>query len=202
MRHNPLRRLPPGFIPIHWLDIRDKKVIIKLNFWSLGLLITAWAVFSRLAKLVHPQAQSSISFSINRIVDALIFVVVLLGITAITLLLHEAIHGLFFRFFTKESPRYGFKGFYAFAAAPEWYLPKPNYLVTALAPLVGISILAVVGLLVTNPAWAAVWLWVFVFNTSGSVGDLWVVWTLLRSPADALIRDAGDVVEIFSTKSM
>jgi len=198
MAHNQLRSLPQGFIPIHHLDIRDKKVLLKLNFWSLGLLIATWVGFSRLANLVHPQAQGLISFSINRIVDALIFAGVLLGITAITLLFHEALHGLFFRIFTKESPRYGFKGFYAFAAAPDWYLPKHNYLVTALAPFLGISILAILGLFFTNPAWALVWLWIFVFNASGSVGDLWVVWVIIRSPADVLICDAGDIVEIFS----
>jgi hypothetical protein len=112
--------------------------------------------------------------------------------------LHELIHGFFFWLFTKETPRYGFKGYYAFASAPKWYLLKKQYLVTALAPLVSLSILAVVGLVLTSPSWALVWLWVFVFNTSGSVGDLWVVWTILRSPAEVLIRDAGDMVEIFS----
>ena len=71
----------------------------------------------------------------------------------VMIVLHEGLHGLFFWLFTREKPKFAFKGFYAYAAMPDWYLPKKEYLITALAPLVGITLLGVLGLALL-PGWA------------------------------------------------
>jgi hypothetical protein len=36
-----------------------------------------------------------------------------------------------------------------------------------------------------------------ILNTSGAVGDLWVVSVLLRTPSTVVCRDHGDYVEMY-----
>ena len=56
------------------------------------------------------------------------------------LVVHELIHGLFFWLFTGSAPRYGLGLSYAYAAAPDWYIPRRKYQVTGLAPVVIIGL--------------------------------------------------------------
>ena len=80
---------------------------------------------------------------------------------------------------------------------PDWYLPRREYLASALAPLVGITVLSVLGLVLLS-GWAdAPLVWLLVLNTSGAVGDMWIVLALLRAPAGVLGRDCGDSSELF-----
>jgi hypothetical protein len=45
--------------------------------------------------------------------------------------------------------------------------------------------------------WMGPLVWMLVLNTSGACGDLWMVYWLLRLPADVMSRDKGDVLEFF-----
>ena len=57
--------------------------------------------------------------------------------------------------------------------------------------------LSVLGLALL-PGWADPPLvWLLILNTSGAVGDLWIVSALVRAPAGVLGRDAGDCSELF-----
>src|SRR6266699_209791 len=72
----------------------------------------------------------------------------------VVLILHELTHGLFFWLFTKSRPAFGFKGWYAYAAAPGWYLPRAQFLVVVGAPLTLLSLLGEALLLLVP--WAVV----------------------------------------------
>src|SRR5262249_59765578 len=41
---------------------------------------------------------------------------------------HEATHGVVFWALTRERPRFAFKVLYAYAVAPDWFLPSGPYL--------------------------------------------------------------------------
>lgn len=75
-----------------------------------------------------------------------VFPVLLIGLSVILIqiVLHELVHTLCLWWFTQEWPRLGFKGIYAYAAAPAWYIPRNQHLFIALVPLI---VLTVIGLL-------------------------------------------------------
>lgn len=113
------------------------------------------------------------------------------------IILHEAVHGLAFWLFTGKHPKFGFKVFYAYAASPEGvYLPRQQYFMVALAPLVILTLVGIV-LIPIMPLLALPTLVFFLIsNSAGSVGDLWVVGWLLREPREILLQDQGDADQL------
>lgn len=200
MKILPTKYLPQGYMLANRLDIRENRSLLILNLWGVALLVASWIGYSRLANWIKP-GSLTFSFSTSRIADVFLNIGVILLVTLVMLVVHEGLHGLCFWLFTKSKPLFAFKGFYAYAAAPEWFLPKTAYLITGLAPLLVITIFCI-GLMPILPAtWTPALFWMLVLNTSGAVGDLWMVLGLLRSPADVLARDRGDVLEFYTTKT-
>ena len=68
----------------------------------------------------------------------------------VVFVLHEAVHGLFFWLYTRDRPRFGFKGWYLYASAPGWYLSRNRFLVVGLSPLVTMTA-AALGLAMVVP---------------------------------------------------
>ena len=203
MQNTSVRDLPPNYTLLRKLDIREGKALLWMNLLGLTLFILAWIVFARLANLAHPGSlDGSFSISAKGLLDLLAFVGLLLAVTVVMLVLHEGFHGLCFWLFTRARPVFAFKGFYAYAAAPDWYLPREQYLITGLAPLVGITALFTALMFALPAGWTRALFWMLVLNTSGAAGDLWMVWALLRSPADLLARDRGEVLEIFAPEGV
>jgi hypothetical protein len=116
----------------------------------------------------------------------------LVGIAAGQMVLHELVHGVFFWLFTRSRPTFGFRGWYAFAAAPGWLLTRGQYLVVTLAPFVLLSILGIILLAVVPTGALAAILAGTVMNAAGAVGDLWVVFLILREHRPIVIEDLGD----------
>jgi hypothetical protein len=116
---------------------------------------------------------------------------------AVMVLIHELVHGLFFWAYTLARPVIGLKLFYAYAAAPGWYLPRGRYLIVALAPLVLLTGFGYAALLVITPIAALPLLFGITMNAAGSVGDIAVVIWLLRHPGPALVEDVGDAVHLY-----
>jgi hypothetical protein len=194
------KELPEGFVLLRTLDLRQTRNLLLVNLFGLLLLAASWVGFTALANELHP-GSINFSFSSGHISSALLSLLTLMIVIVVMLFVHEGFHGLCFWIFTKTRPLFAFKGAYAYAAAPDWYLPKGQYLITGLAPLVGITAICV-SLMFVLPAW---WMnplvWMLVLNTSGACGDLWMVYYLLRSPSDVLARDKGDVLEFYTSRS-
>lgn len=181
------------------LDIRERKILILMNLWGIALLILSWFIFTRLANWIRPEhARLTLSFSIDNILTFMLNLLIFVLVAIVMMVVHEAFHGVCFWFFTRARPKFGFKGYYAYAAAPDWFLPKGQYLVTGLAPLIGITLICVVLMFFVPLSWISPLIWMLVLNTSGAVGDLWMVWLLLRSPKDVLARDIGDMIEFYA----
>ena len=100
-----------------------------------------------------------------------------------TILVHELVHGAFFRVFG-ATPKYGvgrisWFGFYAYATAPGVPFTLMQMTVICLAPLLVISIAAIVAGF-SAPAAAGFASLAFVTNFSGAAGDLWMVFQMWR----------------------
>lgn len=147
-------------------------VTLRLAAYSVLLLFLAAGVFSALT-----QRTSTTQLPSNWITPVLYIAVYLATIIA-----HELIHGLCFRLFGGR-PRYGagIQYFlpYLYATAPDHAFPLGQMIIIVLAPLLVLSSLAlVVALLV--PAWVGYLAVVFIGNTVGAIGDIWMASCLIR----------------------
>lgn len=190
---SPTQTLPPGYNAYFTLDLsKNVLLVLLLNVIAFGLLIVFGFLFLLAARAILPAARfpdgGSVSwFSLIPILLSYSFVLVL----------HELVHGAFIWLFTRQRPRFGFKGAYAYAAAPDWYIPKRHYVVIGLSPLVVLSLLGLLLLPVLPPGSLLLWLVALTSNASGAIGDVLIVAWLLAQPDTVLIQDHGDAVTAF-----
>ena len=189
----PAKTLPQNYRLAGSIDLEKRKTAIGLNLIGLALLFVFGWIFLQIATAIRPEFSSS---SLIEIAAQSELWLILLGLVAV-LLLHEVVHAFFFWLFTGERPKLGFHALYAFAAAPDWYLPRGRFLVTGVSPFVLITLAGLLLLPVVSASLVAVLLLALIANAAGSVGDLVVVSWLLFQPSTALIRDSGPKITLY-----
>lgn len=196
-RRSAVQTLPETYAPAWYLDMRERQSLIIANIAGLVLLIaSAWG-FTRLAYLLHPSAQFQLTI---KDLSGLAIILGLVLATIVMVIVHEGLHGLCFWIFTHARPKFAVKQYYAYASAEKWYIPRGQYLLTALAPLIGITALGILLIAFAPEIVILPVLVVLIFNTSGATGDLWVAGALLFHPADTYIHDMGDRVEFYTIR--
>ena len=191
--------LPSNFHPIGTFDLKNNpQALLRLNILGFVLFAISAGVFWYALQAIRPnETQFGLTIGFSNLTGIIQGFLAVIAVTAAMIVLHEAAHGLFFWLFTRSRPKFAFRGFYAYASAPTWYIPKGQYLVVALAPLVLLSLLGV-ALMAILPAEGFTLLLLFlVSNASGAIGDLWVVGWLLRQPAPCYALDQGDAVTLY-----
>ena len=188
----PCKNLPEGYEKIFTIDLQNnKKLFLIVN---IGAVIIAALMMA----LVLPFKSISMLFDMSSgmTVYALRFSVMIAG-SAVYIILHELVHGFFFRLYSGEKAFYGFKLSYAYAGS-KWFYDKKSYLVIALSPVVmwG-AVLSALCIAVTKDFFWSVY-FIQILNISGAAGDLYVTYKMLRLPPDILVRDSGISMEIFS----
>lgn len=189
--------LPPYFHPSGKFDLKNLKLIIILNLMGLVLLIFSVWLFGWIANQLRPGSDISLSVEFSSIPTALLALGKLLFTIIFVLALHEGIHAFFFWTFSGQKPIIGFKGFYAYAAMPGWYFPRNQYLVIGIAPLIIISLIGILLLVILPVSSLNLVIVALVLNTSGAVGDLFVVIWLLTKPEETLALDMIDSIEFY-----
>jgi hypothetical protein len=115
------------------------------------------------------------------------------------MVLHELVHGAFFWLFTRSRPTFGFRVWYAYAAAPGWFFPRGQYLVITLAPLVLLSVLGLILLtIVPQEAALLIILLAAIINAASAVGDTWVAFLIIRERRPIVIEDLGDGMNFYA----
>jgi hypothetical protein len=192
------RDLPANYQSHSILDLSSARVVLQLNIAAIPLLFLYGWIFSRLMdkmRSFYPFTKGVFgfltSFSGWQLVALLLSIILML-------VLHELIHGVFFWFFTHDRPRFALKSGYAFAAAPEWFLPRSEYMLVGLSPFILITIFSLILAWIANPALNPYLLLVASFNAAGSLGDMIVAGWALKQPDDIFIKDEGDVFESYS----
>ena len=117
---------------------------------------------------------------------------VVLATIMVTVLVHELIHGLVYQLLGyKVSYGVSLQLMAAYAGAfGQWQQRRHNILV-ALAPLVLLTLLLIPLLSVSQPTLVFIAFTALLFNIGGAVGDLYLVWRLLRWPATSLLYDVN-----------
>jgi hypothetical protein len=143
--------------------------------------------------------ENNASFTVN--LSAIGYLMALLVLAALTLGAHELIHGFFFWVFTRSKPVYALHLSYACAAAPDWFIPFRQYWIIGLAPLVIIAAIGLLLIFIAPPGWILAINFLIGLNTGGAVGDLAIIAQLFRLPPTTLVKDSGDGVCYFETKT-
>ena len=163
---NSTKSLPNTYKLCGTCYLSHPKIAVGLNMVA-TLLLAFWGmVFLKIAAGLRPEV-NEVQVRINPL-SILLFV----ALSIFSIVLHELVHGLFLGVFTRERPRFGFTGLWAYASSPGWYIPRNQYLVIALAPFVLIT-LGGVGLLWLLPFSAVLpVVLVMALNAAGASGDL------------------------------
>ena len=184
--------LPTGYIQSGQIDLKkDKRLTILLNIGALIVFAFCFYLLSAITAWLRPDIKT---FSGNITVTSILGA---LGLTILTLLLHEAIHGLFLWIFSRSRPVFGLRPLYAYAGAPNWFFPKRQFTITALGPLVIIGAAGLLLLLLAPISWIFMIVLLVALNTSGASGDVFVFIRLLKSSPTSFANDTGEVVTFF-----
>jgi hypothetical protein len=146
--------LPQGYRERGRISLKkNKSLLLWLNVLAVPWFLFCALFFGFMTSLLRPLnfAILGSAFPMQTPLGAAGVIAALSAALVITLcvvlVLHELTHGLFFWLFTKSHPAFGFKGWYAYAAAPGWYVPRARFLVMGAAPLILLSLLREVLLL-------------------------------------------------------
>ena len=185
--------LPQTYRPGALFNLATLRMMLAVNTAGLlGLFAFGW-FFLQLGGWVRPEITTPGPRQIAEGLGVLGFLLTLLG----TIVLHELVHGFFFWLYTRARPKFGFNILYAYAAAPDWYFPRNQFMWVGLAPLVILTLVGVVLLPVVSFSWVPALLLGLIVNAAGSVGDLWVVGWLAGRPRESLLQDRGPKMQIF-----
>lgn len=193
---------PTDTLPRHYhlrdtfsLEAGSTRRLIVLNLLGAVLFVAFGWVFLSTAIFLRPAiAQAIIRYAVQPI--PLVIAGNLLGM-AILIGLHELTHALFFWWYTRARPVIGLRRFYAYAAAPGWYLPRRQYVLVGLSPLVLLTALGYAALVWIPMTAAMPLLFGMAMNAAGSIGDVAVVVWLLGKPGPALVEDVGDSIRLY-----
>lgn len=176
------RELPKGYRYAGTMDFtRNKKQVVALL--KVGVALTAIpAVLGVAVSFLRPQVMVFAR-------DWRMWLWMVLMLTAY-IPLHELTHGAVMFALSGVKPTYGFKLPYAWAGSTVWF-DRRSHVITALAPVVLWGVILQILIFALPEKWF--WpLWVVqISNLSGSAGDIYCAWVLLKMDGDLLIQDTG-----------
>lgn len=173
-----------GYTELYKIDlVNNRKELIAVNVFSLVLL----------AMMAIPGFFILDGYRMSFLHLLALVILIFLYIPA-----HELIHGAVIKMFSDEKLSFGWRLAYAYCGSNEAVFTKGEYIMVAVAPLVFFLII-LSALQVLLPAMATVFYITDIVNVSGSAGDLYVVWRMLREKRrDILVNDTGTDMRVFS----
>jgi hypothetical protein len=198
----PTQKLPENYHQSGHLNLNENRgLAMMLTLTGVGLLFgVGWLLMESLA-ILRPEYLSTenilVITGMREFWRSVLLLVVSLGLMII---LNEGIRAVIFWIVTRQRPRLGFWGFYAYAAAPEWYLPKRAYLLIKLLPLLLITLLGIASLPIVPLNLVPGVMILVSLNFAGATGDMLQAWWLLSQPKTILVLDYGDGVQVFDSQ--
>jgi hypothetical protein len=191
--------LPTNYRHQDTLDLsKSKKAVVGAIVSGIVLLITVGWLFVQFTNLVRPTALDALGFhdlltttSNGHTSITIPFVDVVIALVLV-MLIHELVHGVFYWRFTGKCPTLGIQGLGVYVAAPTGvYLPRNQYLVVGIAPLVLLTLVGLLLVIVVPVVVVPILILFVAFNAAGSAGDLLITARLLSYSPDTLMQDDG-----------
>jgi hypothetical protein len=196
-----VKTLPPQYELYRTLDLtKNRLVTTGVNLVAVAFFfLFGWLVllFLTIARTDTAAIVAKIGSRFDTI-STVAAIAVLIGLQIVMVVLHELAHGTFFWVFTRERPVFGLKSLHAaYAAAPDWYLPRNQHLIVGAASFVLITLAGLTLLPIVPPTMVPALLFVIVSNGAGAVGDFMMIAYLLGQPKETLVRDTGSAITIY-----
>ncbi len=189
------KTLPDDYRQMDEINLsKNKGWAILLNVVGTILFILNLVLLGSFLGWARPELSTSASTAID-----LFGIIGFLVSILLTVLVHELIHGFFFWVFTRSKPVFALRLLYAYAAAPDWFIPARQYWIVGLAPLVFIGMIGLLFILVAPAGWIPTLAFLVAMNTAGAVGDVFIVAQLLRWSPGSFVKDTGDSVSFFES---
>ena len=190
------KTLPEGYAQSGEINLKKNKgLAITLNIAAVPVGVLSFFLLASIATSIRP---SLMDFSGTLTAGTAAIAV---GLVVILMTIHELIHGVFFWIFTRSKPVFALRLFYAYAGAPDWYIPARQFAFVVLNPLVIIGATGFLLVLLVPESWVLFIAFLVALNTGGSMGDLLVFTRLLKLPPASLTNDTGDVVTFYERQS-
>ena len=193
---SPARQPRAGAVParyrevLYWRITQSTWKLTVVNLLSLVMLAVVGAVFVGWVVLLN-RMPKTLNLQLPQAVIVIVAVVA-------TLVLHELAHGLAMVAYGAR-PHFGvlWQGLMLYATSPGYAFRRNDFLVVTLAPLVGLSLVALMVILFMPPEAALLVALCATVNGAGAVGDLWILLITLRYPERAYVMDERDGMRIF-----
>jgi hypothetical protein len=187
--HHP----PSGYRLAHRLTLTRRPALVWMNLIGMVLFVVALAAVFAGLMFYGSRGAPLVLDGLPESLPAGVYVLLLAG----TLVLHEVLHGLAILAFGQR-PRFGAKlTRLVLYTTSDAYFPRHQYLTITLAPLVGVTLLGLPGLLLL-PQGLAIWVGIMVaMNTAAAIGDLWMAAVIASFPPETLFHDEMDGMSAF-----
>ena len=190
--NNFCRELPAGYTQAFYLNCKDFKVGLVFTLVSLVVMVAVMAL-SALPLLLGAQPGYMVEF------EGLQALWVMYGFMALMLayiVLHELVHGIFYKALTGEKLTFGISWSCAFCGVPNIYTYRRTALLSAAAPLVIFTVLMLpvqIAFFFVHPLFYWMMAFIFGIHLGGCCGDGFLILLLLVRFKDprTLIRDTG-----------
>ncbi len=191
--------LPDGYVPAGRIEPkRGHWQLTLVTVLGSGLMCLVSFLFVLFLGELRPNdadtAMVGIPFNApnNGIAILLLFLMI-----ALTVPLHEAIHGLAFRLLTGGMATLHAAAFLRRAGLPGLYLPRNLVITAALAPFVAITLFCVLVFAFTPGGFTWPAMMLAAFNCAGSIGDLMTTAQLLRHPSETVVHEEEGEVRLY-----
>jgi len=173
--------------------LEDTKVIIGVNIASFLLMFGFALLFSFIAfQLISIMNGNNSSGQFN-----LLYIVLLFVSYFALIVIHELIHGMFFKIFAPEGKvSFGFKGGMVYAASIGNYYEKWKYAIIILAPFVVIT-LGLTILFYFQIINVVTYILLASIHAAGCAGDFYYIILVLFAPKNAVVEDTDVGMSIY-----
>jgi len=195
--------LPENYRQIGKLDLNENRGWgMILNLAGIGVLFgVGWLLVKSLAVLRPAYLSEENILIITGMREFWRGVLLLVLSVGLMIVLNEGMRWVLFWVFTGQRPSVGFRGFYTYAAAPEWYLTRNLYAAIRLAPAILITVLGVLAVMVVPLNLVPGVLLLVSLNLAAALSDAAMVWWAMRKPKGALVLDYGDGIRVYHTQA-
>ncbi len=191
---SPIHTLPPDYQEAEHLVLMQPGKYLLLNLLALVPLVIGLVVMAAWWTLVV-QLRGTMPGGFGADWPWWAWIVLLL---VVSIVIHEGLHGLAI-LWAGHKPRFGMmlsKGAF-YATADDALFPRNTFIVVALAPIVGITLLCMLIVYFVPDALGFYVALAAVLNAANSIGDLWMTAAVLRYTSTALVRDEADSIRIY-----
>lgn len=179
------------------LNIFEDRAALKSISWIQILAMVGTFILLYLLEgfVIHPTGSALIGNEQFGIVGAVLFIIALFFIIIIV---HELIHGLFFKLFRPDSKvKFGFKTGMAYATSPGTVYTRGQFIIIVMMPFIVItSIMVVMMFALPNPAYK----YYIALHTGACAGDFYYLYLMMKHKKLAYAVDTEVGMSLYETK--